>query len=88
MKNISWIITIVCACLGFIFFIGGLLKNPNAAELAAISASSVALAVLPYCIARAITELENPKTSVPSISISDLAASAKAEMEASNSRKS
>lgn len=57
MKEVSWIITIIGACMGLYILFNGL-PDSNGFHHDA-GAEAIACAIIPYCIARAITELGN-----------------------------
>ncbi len=57
IETLLWIVTILGSILGVVILIGTLLSADGAPQQAAGAAVSVALAVIPYCVARAVTEL-------------------------------
>lgn len=50
-----WVATLVGGCLGGLFLLGGILGS--APQQAAGGAVAAALVVIPYCMARAVSEL-------------------------------
>ncbi|MBK7096740.1 MAG: hypothetical protein IPH57_17375 [Saprospiraceae bacterium] len=61
MKKLSWIFTIIGAILGIVILFATLFDSTGAPQQAAGAAIAVAFAVIPYCIARAISELQSVK---------------------------
>jgi len=57
MRKTLWIFTILGSMLGGLFLVGGLAGANGAPQQAAAAAVAVACAVLPYCLARAASEL-------------------------------
>ena len=57
IETLLWIVTILGSILGVVILIGTLLSADGAPQQASGAAVSVALAVIPYCVARAVTEL-------------------------------
>ena len=69
MKTLLWVLTIVGSLLGgFIVFLGVFATN-GAPQEAAAAAIGVACAVIPYCIARAVSELSEPVESDKKLSM-------------------
>jgi hypothetical protein len=58
MKRIFWIITLFGSGLGVLMLLATLFFSDGAPQEAAGAAISVAFAVIPYCLARAISEME------------------------------
>jgi len=63
MHAFAWILTIVGSVLGMIALAGALLAG-SAPQQAALAAIAVGFAVLPYCVARAVTELRRGEPSL------------------------
>jgi hypothetical protein len=59
MTKFGSVATLVGSSLGALIFIVGFLGANGAPQEAAASAAGVALAVIPYCFARALKELSN-----------------------------
>lgn len=59
MRKFSWALVIVGALLGG-FTLLAVVSAQSAPQEAALAAIAVALAVIPYCFARAVTELAKP----------------------------
>ena len=57
MKKVSWIITIIGSAIGLLTLIATLLGSNGAPQEAAGAAIAVAFAVIPYCLARALSEM-------------------------------
>lgn len=57
MKKLFWITTIISSGLGGFVAIEGIANASSAPQQAAAAAMGVAFAVIPYCIARAVSEL-------------------------------
>ncbi len=57
MKKFFWIVTIISSSLGGLFAFGGVAFANGAPQEAAAAAIGVACAVIPYCIARAVSEI-------------------------------
>ena len=57
MGKVGSIATCVGSCLGALVFVVGFLGANGAPQEASASAAGVALAVIPYCFARAVHEL-------------------------------
>ncbi len=58
MKKIFWIITIIGSGLGLLILIATLMGASGAPQEAAGAAIAVAFAVIPYCVARAVSEMQ------------------------------
>jgi hypothetical protein len=54
---ISWIISLLGAGLGGIVLVGGLYSAQGAPQEAVVCALACACGILPYCFARAVTEI-------------------------------
>lgn len=59
MKKTFWIITIIGAILGGLTLIGTIIGSSGAPQEAAGAAIAVAFTVIPYCLARAISEIQS-----------------------------
>jgi hypothetical protein len=57
MKKVLWIVTIVGSILGALIAVFGVAGAESAPQEAAAAAVGVAAAVIPYCLARAVSEL-------------------------------
>ena len=57
MKRTSWIITIIGSAIGFLILITTLFGSTGAPQEAAGAAIAVAFSVIPYCLARALSEI-------------------------------
>jgi formate/nitrite transporter FocA (FNT family) len=55
---ILWIIVIIGAILGALVVFLGILSSSGAPQEAAAAAIGVSLAVIPYCLARAVLEIK------------------------------
>lgn len=53
----KWVLVLIAAILGFLFFLFAFLAAESAIQEAAAAAVGVAIAVIPYIMARAIQEL-------------------------------
>jgi hypothetical protein len=58
MKRVSWIITLIGSAIGFFVLIITLFGSNGAPQEAAGAAIAVAFSVIPYCFARALSEME------------------------------
>jgi len=56
MKKFFWIITAISSVLGALTAIGGVSAANGAPQEAAAAAMGVAFAVIPYCLAKAVSE--------------------------------
>ena len=56
MKKILWVITAVGAVLGALTVVGGVMAANGAPQEAAAAAVGVAFAVIPYCLAKSVSE--------------------------------
>lgn len=59
MKKILWIITIIGSILGALTFFVGIAGANGRQQDAASAAMGLAFAVIPYCLARAVSEISN-----------------------------
>jgi magnesium-transporting ATPase (P-type) len=57
MKKILWVLTIIGSVIGGLIVLGGVLGASGAPQEAAAAAIGVACAVIPYCLARAVSEI-------------------------------
>lgn len=55
--SILWAISFLGGCFGLLIFFNGLSEADGAPQEAAVGAVSAAITIIPYCIARAISEL-------------------------------
>ncbi|MDR2196266.1 MAG: hypothetical protein LBE50_06775 [Gallionellaceae bacterium] len=58
IKKILWIITVVGSVLGGLMALIGIFASKSAPQEAAAAAMGLALAVIPYCLARAVSEMK------------------------------
>ena len=58
MRIFSWYCTIILSILGALFAFGGVATANGAPQQAAAAACGLALAVIPYCISKALTEIK------------------------------
>jgi sugar phosphate permease len=56
-KIVLWIVTIIGSVLGGLTFLAGIVAANGAPQEAAAAAMGVAFAVIPYCLARAVSEI-------------------------------
>ena len=56
MRKALWVITTICSVLGALTAVIGILAANGAPQEAAAAAMGVAFAVIPYCLARAVSE--------------------------------
>ena len=56
MKKFLWIVTAIGSLLGALVVVGGVAAAKGAPQEAAAAAIGLALAVIPYCLARAVSE--------------------------------
>jgi hypothetical protein len=59
VTRLLWFFSFLCTLVGGIVFIYGLIKSDSAMESAKAAAMGAAFAIIPYCLARAWSEL-NP----------------------------
>jgi hypothetical protein len=57
MRTLLWLLTVVGSLFGALIGIVGVLTAHGAPQEAAAAAVAVACAVIPYCLARAVSEL-------------------------------
>ena len=57
MVNKLWILTMFGSILGFIILLSAIIGNWSAIQEAAIASFGIGLAVIPYCLARAASEI-------------------------------
>jgi hypothetical protein len=58
MRTFFWIITILGSCIGGLFMFGAFLES-GAPQQAASAALGIGFAVIPYCLARAVSEIQS-----------------------------
>lgn len=59
MTKFLWLIAMLGSIAGGLLFISGMGQAESAPQEAAIAAMAVALAVIPYCLARSVAELSS-----------------------------
>lgn len=57
MRKFLWVVTVICSLLGALTAIFGIASANGAPQEAAVAAIAIAFAVIPYCLARAVSEL-------------------------------
>lgn len=57
MKTLLWIFTIIGALIGGLFMVVGLFISQGAPQEAAAAAMGVGFAVIPFCLAYAVSKL-------------------------------
>ncbi len=57
MKKLLWVLTIIGSVIGGLIVCAGVLGASGAPQEAAAAAMGVAFAVIPYCLARAVSEI-------------------------------
>jgi sugar phosphate permease len=57
MKSVLWVLTIIGSLIGGLVTFGGVVAATGAPQEAAAAAMGVACAVIPYCLARAVSEI-------------------------------
>ncbi|NGX85148.1 hypothetical protein [Aequorivita sp. KMM 9714] len=57
-KKICWIATIVGGMIGSLIFIYAMSASESDMQMGSLSAFAIGFVVLPYCIARAVSELK------------------------------
>jgi len=55
---VCWVVTIICAVLGFLTVATGIAEAKGAPQQAAAAAMGVAWAVIPYCFTRAVSAIQ------------------------------
>jgi len=63
MRRTLWFVTALASFLGALLFVFGIPSAESAVQESAIAAIAIGLAVIPYCLARAATELKALKDS-------------------------
>ncbi|HPJ36692.1 MAG TPA: hypothetical protein PK358_17785 [Spirochaetota bacterium] len=58
MQKVLWILTIVFSILGALLFVGTIASSNGAPQEAAGSAMALCLAVIPYVLSRAVSEIK------------------------------
>ena len=58
MIKLAWVLTVLCSVLSAFVLIVGLDSAESAPQEAAVAAVACALVIIPYCFARAISELK------------------------------
>lgn len=61
MKKLLWILTMASSTFGAIVFMLGIVSANGAPQQAAAGAVGLAFAAIPYCLARAYSELRGNK---------------------------
>ena len=61
MEKPAWIAVIVGAVLGALTLLGGIFGANSAVQESAAFALAIAFAIIPYCFARALSEIERIK---------------------------
>ncbi|MDH0023851.1 hypothetical protein [Pseudomonas monteilii] len=59
MAKFMWIVTIIMSLIGAVVGFGGMYLANGAPQEAASAAIGLACAVIPYCVAKAFTELRS-----------------------------
>jgi NAD(P)H-hydrate repair Nnr-like enzyme with NAD(P)H-hydrate dehydratase domain len=59
MQGILWVLTILGSLFGAVVLVAGVLNANGAPQEAAAAAIGVGCAVIPYCLARAVSEFNN-----------------------------
>ena len=62
MKTFLWVLTCIGGIVGALLLFTGLTESNGAPQEAAVAAVSIALVVIPYCVARAASELGKKST--------------------------
>ena len=57
MLRVLWVVTIICAAIGGFFFVSVIKSANGAPQEAAGAAMALCMAVIPYVISRAVSEL-------------------------------
>ena len=57
LSGIFWILSLLCSIGAVITLVGGLIESESAIQQGAVGAIAAAIAVIPYCVARAVSEL-------------------------------
>lgn len=63
MKTFFWIITILCSLIGALVAFVGVSEANGAPQEAAAAAMGIAFVVIPYCLARAVSEISSSSKS-------------------------
>ena len=63
MKTFFWVITILCSLIGALVAFVGVSAAHGAPQEAAAAAMGMAFAVIPYCLARAVSEVSSSNKS-------------------------
>jgi len=61
MEKVAWVATVVGAVLGILILFLGMLGASSAVQEVSICSLAVAFAVIPCCLARALTEIRRIK---------------------------
>jgi len=59
LAKFMWVVTIIMSLIGAVVGFGGMFAATSAPQEAAAAAMGLTCAVVPYCIARAFTELRS-----------------------------
>jgi hypothetical protein len=58
MRSFLWVVTIIGSIIGVLVVVGGVAASKGAPQEAAAAAIGISLAVIPYCLARAVQEFK------------------------------
>lgn len=61
MQYLLWVVVGIGSLIGGCIVIGGVALSNGAPQEAAAAAIGVACAVIPYCLARAVSEIKKPR---------------------------
>lgn len=59
MAKFMWIVTVIMSLFGAVFGFGGMILANGAPQEAAAASMGLACAVIPYCLAKALTEIRS-----------------------------
>lgn len=57
MKALVWTISVLCSLFAGYMHVSGLMEANSAPQQAAVAAMAVAVAIIPYCLARGVSEI-------------------------------
>ncbi len=63
MKTFFWVIALLAAIIAIPVFVIGMSLSDGAPQEAAVSAVALVIAIVPYCLARAMSEILGPDKS-------------------------